>query len=511
MRTIKAINNFKVDMVITFSLIALGFYIRTIFISNMGSEETGLVLLYTQLTAYLNLAELGIGIAAASVLYKPLHEDDYARVNYITSLLSLIYRFISFIVLVVGIVIGLGIYFFIDSVASVHNALIYWSMFVINASLTYTYAKHSTLLTANQQYSIVRKIQGGGKIIILISQCFIIYYTHSFLFYLLVETIGILLQYVLFNANIKRGEFNELYTTDIGERDKLELKIDLKNKIKNMFFHKIGAVLVLNTDYLLVSKFLNLTYVTIYGSYMMVFQVVTVLMSSFINAITAGMGSFLINKSEEDKIIIARQFNVAFIALATFICINMFFLVNDFILQWIGARYILSNYVVFLMLINVFISVIRIPTDIFKNASGLFGDIYYPLFEGLINLFFSTVLTIYFGLSGVVFGTIISNIIITLIAKPLYLYSRMFKLSSASNIYCFFVMRPIIYAISIFSLCTVVYYKFELFTVSSWLDFIIKTICVSLISMIIVFIVFYTDRYFRGFINRVVKAFCDSH
>ena len=506
MRTIKAIHNFKVDMVITFSLIALGFYIRTIFISKMGGEETGLVLLYTQLTAYLNLAELGIGIAAASVLYKPLHEDDYARVNYITSLLSIIYRYISFIVLVVGIVIGLGIYFFIDSVASVHNALIYWSIFVINASLTYTYAKHSTLLTANQQYSIVRKIQGGGKILILICQCFLVYYTHNFLLYLLVETIGVLLQYVLFNANIKRGMLDKLYISDINEKEKLGLKIDLKNKIKNMFFHKIGAVLVLNTDYLLVSKFLNLTYVTIYGSYMMVFQVVTVLMSSFVNAITAGMGSFLINKNEKDKIAIARQFNAAFIALATFICINMFFLVNDFILQWIGAKYVLSNYVVFLMLINVFVSVIRIPTDIFKNASGLFGDIYYPLFEGLINLVFSTVLTIYFGLSGVVLGTIISNVIITLIAKPLYLYSRMFKTSNAFSIYCIFITRPIIYAISIFSLCFVVHYKVELFMVSSWSGFVVKTICVSLVSMIIVFIVFYTDRYFRAFVNRVIKA-----
>lgn len=63
-----------------------------------------------------------------------------------------------------------------------------------------------------------------------------------------------------------------------------------------MFFHKIGGVLVLNTDYLLVSKFLNLSYVTIYGSYMMVFQVVTVLMSSFVNAITASVGNFLINQ-----------------------------------------------------------------------------------------------------------------------------------------------------------------------------------------------------------------------
>ncbi|EFY70118.1 putative 12 transmembrane segment protein, partial [Salmonella enterica subsp. enterica serovar Montevideo str. 414877] len=50
MRTIKAINNFKVDLFITFFLIALGFYLRTIFVSKMGADLTGVMLLFTQLT-----------------------------------------------------------------------------------------------------------------------------------------------------------------------------------------------------------------------------------------------------------------------------------------------------------------------------------------------------------------------------------------------------------------------------------------------------------------------------
>ncbi|EHQ7191530.1 hypothetical protein KSP16_004279, partial [Salmonella enterica subsp. enterica serovar Abaetetuba] len=78
-------------------------------------------------------------------------------------------------------------------------------------------------------------------------------------------------------------------------------------------------------------KFLNLSYVTIYGSYMMVFQVVTVLMSSFVNAITAGVGNFLINQNDDEVTSIVKQFNTVFIALATFISLNMYFLVNDFI------------------------------------------------------------------------------------------------------------------------------------------------------------------------------------
>lgn len=506
MRTIKAINNFKVDLFITFCLIALGFYLRTIFVTKMGADLTGVMLLFTQLTAYLNLAELGIGIAAASILYKPLNEANYARINYIISLLSTIYKYISVLVLLMGVTIGFGIYFFIDSVNTVNHVFVYWGLFVLNTSLTYLYAKHSTLLTANQQYSMVRKVQGGGKILIIAVQILILITTHNFLLYLFVETIGIITQYIIFKNIIKNNFSFAIASPDIEVKEKLTLKNELKIKIKNMFFHKIGGVLVLNTDYLLVSKFLNLSYVTIYGSYMMVFQVVTVLMSSFVNAITASMGNFLINQNKDEITNIAKQFNAAFIALATFIVLNMYFLVNAFITNWIGAAFTLNKGLVILMLINVFISVIRIPCDIFKNATGFFGDVYYPLLEGIINLFFSAFLAYYIGLSGIIIGTIISNVLITLVAKPLYLYGKMFGRNKALKNYLSFTLKPVIFSFAIFAIFYFVEGSVNALQVATWLDFAGKLFIVSLASALIIFVVFYADTNFRSFVNRILRV-----
>ncbi|HDT0732128.1 TPA: O75 family O-antigen flippase, partial [Escherichia coli] len=205
MRTKKALHNFKVDLLITFLLVLLGFYIRTVFVSKMGSDITGVMLLFTQLTAYLNLAELGIGIAAASVLYKPLSENEYNKITYIISLLSVIYKYIFVFVLILGVVIGICIYYFIDSVKVVNGVFLYWALFVFNTSLTYSYAKYSTLLTANQRYSAVRKIQGGGKVIIIVFQILILCFTQSFILYLLVETLGIFSQYLIFKKIIGNG------------------------------------------------------------------------------------------------------------------------------------------------------------------------------------------------------------------------------------------------------------------------------------------------------------------
>lgn len=44
------------------------------------------------------------------------------------------------------------------------------------------------------------------------------------------------------------------------------------------------------------------------------------------------------------------------------------------------------------------------------------------------------------------------------------------------------------------------------FKVSNWFDFISKLTIVSLVSMIIVFAVFYADANFRSFVKRILRV-----
>ncbi|ENG1659650.1 hypothetical protein ABM932_005296, partial [Escherichia coli] len=94
--------------------------------------------------------------------------------------------------------------------------------------------------------------------------------------------------------------------------------------------------------------------------------------------------------------------------------------------------------------VNVFISVVRVPSDILKNASGHFGDIYYPLLEGVLNITISIILAIIIGLPGIIIGTIVSNLIVIMLAKPLYLYSKLFNLKNPMRVYFEFISRPML-------------------------------------------------------------------
>ena len=71
--------------------------------------------------------------------------------------------------------------------------------------------------------------------------------------------------------------------------------------------------------------------------------------------------------------------------------------------------------------------IIKNPIDKFKEAYGIFWDIYAPLIEAVVNLVSSIILAINFGLIGIVIGTIISNVIITMIWKPYVIFKYGFK------------------------------------------------------------------------------------
>ena len=53
--------------------------------------------------------------------------------------------------------------------------------------------------------------------------------------------------------------------------------------------------------------------------------------------------------------------------------------------------------------------IIKNPIDKFKEAYGIFWDVYAPIVESLVNLVVSIVLAMKFGIIGIIIGTIVSN------------------------------------------------------------------------------------------------------
>lgn len=494
MRTKRSIKNLSIDFCITFSLVLSSFILRKIFIDEMGSNITGIMLLFTQLMGILNLAEMGVATATASLLYKQLYNNDYKNISILVSSARKIYIRIFYIFLVLGLILGIILQIGIENVKNVNNSFYYWSIFVFNAAITYRYAHFSILLTSDQKYYKTRIIQGCCKIICVLIQIISIIILKNFFIYLLIETIINIIQYFLFKKTIKK---NYPLLTQTNKYDS-----SVSKKIKDVIYHKIGGALVFNTDYIIISKYLSLKMITIYSCYMMIFQAFSMISNILTNSLTASVGNYLQDKDKLNTLELWNQIRCMFFFLSSTITVLTYLLIDSFIILWIGEDYILNEKITLVLIFNLFILLSRPGVDIFKNASGQFGDIYLPIIEGLINVIISLLLIRYIGILGVIIGTAVSNIIIIYFAKPIYLYKKIFNLKSHTLIisqfkYLFQLIFLIFITIEIKE-----HIPIENNSIISWL-----TYCViyTVILLPLNFLLYSINKDFRALIMKLVK------
>ena len=158
---------------------------------------------------------------------------------------------------------------------------------------------------------------------------------------------------------------------------------------------------------------------------------------------------------------------------------------------------------VILILINLFIQMIRGVTDIFKTVSGFFDDIYAPFLEGILNLIFSLIMVQKMQLNGVIIGTLISNLVIILILKPILVFKRCFEQKGIK--YLKTLMKY--FSLSILSMISIDYFvskvfKLSLNNINNWIIWFYKAISVGIISLIIVTIIFILNNDFRKILNK---------
>ena len=78
--------------------VIIGFVVRRQFINYLGTEFLGYDAVFTNILQILNLADLGIGVAITSLLYKPLSENEYNSISALMYLYKSAYRIIGLIV-----------------------------------------------------------------------------------------------------------------------------------------------------------------------------------------------------------------------------------------------------------------------------------------------------------------------------------------------------------------------------------------------------------------------------
>ena len=428
-RVSHAIKNMKFSIFFYVIFLILQFVSRKLFLDNLGDEFMGLSGTLRSFLSFLNLAELGIGAAVGFSLYKPIFNKDHGRINELISLFGHLYKKIGLIILIAGLIISAFFPIIFDTLKAPLSIVYYtFYTFLFGMCLNFFFNFHIILLQADQKDYVITSNSQSINLIKIILQCVVVYYFQSIYGWITLE-----LLYYITNSIILRKKVKQIYPwLHLNQKTTnsiLKTNPEIIKKVKQISFHKLGAFVTGGTDKILIFSFISIESVAFFANYEMLFSRLLQFVNTAFAGTAAGIGNLVAenNKENTHKVfweMMALRFYIGGVAI-----IVLYFVTEPFILVWLGDKYILSKYVLMLFLINMFIMQIRIPVDHFKDAYGLYQDIWAPVVQSLINLGSSLILLHFFDLAGILMGTTIAFSIVILIWRPYFLYKHGFKIN----------------------------------------------------------------------------------
>lgn len=504
-RVKKTLLNARVNLIFYFLTLCLSFFSRKIFLDCLGADFVGLTGTLQNLLGFLNLAELGIGTAIGYLLYKPLFDNNRGQINEIISVMGYLYRWIGFIILGAGIILSCFLpLIFPDSDTGFQLPLIYFAYyaFLFSSLIGYFINYRQNLLGADQKNYVVTAYFQTATIIKTIIQMTLAYYTSSYYMWVIIElTFGIIYSFIL---NWKINQTYPWLRTEVALGKKLFKKYpEVIKYTKQLFVHKISGYAQFQISPILIYAFVSLSTVACYGNYTILFDKIHNLLNNIFGSASASVGN-LIAEGNTTKIIDVFWELMASRFLIFGICIfGLYNFTNPFIILWLGEGYLLPETVLYLLLINFFLSLSRSTIDPFLFGSGMFYDTWAPISEAIIYIIAALIGGYKWGLPGVIFGNTLSLLIIIGIWKPTFLFIKNFRIPVIKYWITWGKFTIISFIALVLSSKLIV--LSDLTPIKSWSQLFVRIVVLTTVFSIFYFCTLYAvSKSLRAFINRIL-------
>lgn len=478
------------------------FAVRTVLIKTLGIQYTGVSGLFTDILTVLSFAELGIGSAIIYALYKPIAENDKDRITCLMNFYKKAYRIVAIVVLILGTCVIPFLGYIVKEVPDITESIRFiYILYIINTATSYLFIYKSTLLTASQNDYVISSIKIIVSILKSIAECMLLIFTKNFIIYLLFGiTINLLLNILI----SKRADREYPFMKEASDKKLPKEDIQkLFKDVKALFFYKISGVVLNGTDSIVISAFLGTGLVGYIGNYNLIINQLYGFIMQIFSATSASIGNLAASSSSEKQYSVFKTLLFLAFWIYCFSTTSLWTLLNPFITIWLGQKYIFSNSLVFLLLVNFYIMGMLSPISSFRTSNGLFVQGQYrPIIMAIINVVSSVILVRFIGLSGVILGTIISRVSTQLWYDPYLIYKRVFhaRVREYAKTYVVYVIITIV--------CCVITQHIAVLIIlnSKYLQFLLRMCVCAIIPNIILLLLYRKSPEFNQLKN-IGKAF----
>ena len=443
-----------VAQIISFLLVFIN---RKVFIIFLDIEYLGYQSLFGNVFTLLSIAELGIGSAISFHLYKEIVHNNTDEIGKLMYVYKMIYRIVAIIVLT----IGCGCYFLLPfiiketSLSPGYIAIIY---FLQLGSIFFGYflSYKKILYTASQQEYKISTVNLIVSVSIQILQLGFLVIFKNYLLYLIINlSTGIIENLILSYMIDKQYPFlrnkHKITKEYLKERDFFQ-------NSKNVVVHRLAYAVYDGTDNIVISSFLGIGYVALYGNYLTVKTGVTkLLIRQLLSPLQATIGNIVYSdRSKEDLWTQFKMFDMFSFFFATFISLGFFVFYQPFIQLWLGEKYLLPFSFVVLFCVTIYFGVVWEMVYRYRSVFGDFKqDMWFMVASAILNIAISIVGAIYLGITGVQLGTLVAFfpiaygrirfIVKNYFGKSMVHYFLkhflLFLLAAAEGVACYFITR----------------------------------------------------------------------
>lgn len=422
MRTKHAINNILIQSTALVSGIVLYFFLTPYIVQFLGNEVYGINQLLLQTIGYFGIAEMGIGISLSVLLHKELVHNHTENINALLSAAQRVYMLIGGSIAVVGVIFSFFFtkLFSISEAYAVHTQIAFL-LYLGSATCSYFFNVPTILLNTSQRgyktylYQLARPFLTYGSYVILA------YYGFSIIG-IATASFTVSVWYII-GAN--RKAYSEFPWINIWQSNK---NFKMLKTSKYVFVEKLLAIVLFQTDIILISYFLGVDKIAGYALYTVVFYYLKELIIIGSNNIVNGSGE-LYQKGEIDRLyqLWKDSMSIAFF-IATQICIGIYFLFPYFFKLWINNDLLLPNTVLLFFMINLFYIITIHPTVTILGSQNYYQKrIKGSLAEIIVNISISCLLIPHIGILGALIGTTIGHYCINAWFVPMLFFQSVKK------------------------------------------------------------------------------------
>ena len=400
----------SISSVGSYILIAiLAIVLRKYFLIYLPTEYLGYEGLFSDIFAILSIADLGVGSIILYRMYPAIARNDEDEIAKLMAVYKVLYRIIGAGIAAIGLLLIPFLRFIIKDNSLNWNYV--YLVFIIQMLIqlcSYFLAYKRVMYAATMRDVEVVKVDTTCTLLSNAIKIAVVLIFKNYILYLLIGLLNNIASNIWVAKKVNHDYAYLAPKVKITKQDIVELGID--KDVKNSIFQKICGAIYGGTDSILISALIGISQVGLLSNYNLIAGYVNNVINKILNPFQQSIGNYVHSEDGDNGENLFRMFDRISFFMACFLSVSFFCLLNPFIELVFGEKFVLGTLYVLAYSVNQYVAYNHKFVCFYRQAFGKYElDKWFLALAAALNLVFSIVLAQFFGIAGIIMGTVIGH------------------------------------------------------------------------------------------------------